>query len=263
MVWDADAFGRSVQEARKSQGLTQEQVGNRVGVSAQAVSKWENGETCPEVALLPAVCAALDVSADALLGTANNQGIDALVRALRERLAALPRERRGQQLRATIGQLLRLQIPDEHFDESLGGDFLTTGRMSDGRFHAATLLTQNGSVVHVHGAADLPGSDVPDTEIRTALELLAEPDVVGLLRRLVLSDREGTAVRAEARVDDRLRDLCDRLVEADFVVLSRHGFDLTGRGLLVSATLLLLAAVPGLGTGVRRLREAHGYGGSW
>ena len=86
---------------------------------------------------------------------------------------------------------------------------------------------------------------------------------MGLLRRLVLSDREGTAVRAEARGDDRLRDLCDRLVEADFVVLSRHGFDLTGRGLLVSATLLLLAAVPGLGTSVRRLREAHGYGGSW
>lgn len=263
MVWDAGAFGRAVQEARKSQGLTQEQVGNRVGVSAQAVSKWENGETCPEVALLPAVCAALEISADALLGTANNQGIDALLRTLRERLSALPRERRGQQLSATIGQLLSLQIPDEHFVQSLGGDFLTTGRMSDGRFHTATLLTQNGSVIHVQGAADLPGSDVPDTEISTALDLLAEPDVVALLRRLVLSDREGTAVRAEARGDDHMRDLCDRLVEADFLVLSRQGYDLTGRGLLVGATLLLLAAVPGLGTSIRRLREAHGYGGSW
>jgi transcriptional regulator with XRE-family HTH domain len=234
-----------------------------VGGSGQAVSKWENGESCPEVALLPALCAALEVSADALLGTTKNQGIGTLVRALRERLSALPPERRGQQISATIGHVLSLQVPDEQFVRALGGDLLTTGRMSDGRFHAATLVTQNGSVVHVHGAADLPGSDVPDTEISTALDLLAQPGVVALLRRLTLSDREGTAIRAEARGDNRLRDLCDRLVEADFLVLSRQGYELTGRGLLVSATLLLLAAVPGLGTGIRRLREAHAYGGSW
>ena len=36
-------LGRRINAARKAQGLTQEQLGNALGVSAQAVSKWELG----------------------------------------------------------------------------------------------------------------------------------------------------------------------------------------------------------------------------
>ena len=42
---DPVALGRRIQERRKHQGLTQEQLGNDLFVSPQAVSKWENGES--------------------------------------------------------------------------------------------------------------------------------------------------------------------------------------------------------------------------
>lgn len=69
---------------RKAAGLTQSKLGEMLNVSAQAVSKWENNECLPDLTLLPALCAALHVSADELLEitpqTASNRG-KALVRA--------------------------------------------------------------------------------------------------------------------------------------------------------------------------------------
>ncbi len=46
-------IGGRIAALRKERGLTQEQLGRQVGVSAQAVSKWENGGA-PDVELLPA-----------------------------------------------------------------------------------------------------------------------------------------------------------------------------------------------------------------
>lgn len=143
-MWDAQTLGRAIQGARKSQGLTQEQLGDRVGVSAQAVSKWENGESCPEVALLPELCAALEVSADALLGTTQPQGVDALVRGLYHRLNGMAAKERTLRLTTVIGSLLT-HMTNERIEEWAGEDFLTDGREREQKLHAATLLTKNGS----------------------------------------------------------------------------------------------------------------------
>lgn len=52
---------------RKAAGLTQEQLGELLGVTRQAVSKWESGQTSPDVATLAALCEKLRVSADYVL----------------------------------------------------------------------------------------------------------------------------------------------------------------------------------------------------
>ena len=52
---------------RKAAGLTQEQLGEVVGVSRQAVSKWESGAATPDLATMARLCEALGVSADYLL----------------------------------------------------------------------------------------------------------------------------------------------------------------------------------------------------
>lgn len=57
-------------ERRKALGLTQEKLGAMLGVSPQAVSKWENAECLPDISLLPMLCAALRISADDLLEVA-------------------------------------------------------------------------------------------------------------------------------------------------------------------------------------------------
>lgn len=53
--------------SRKRAGLSQEALADMVGVSRQAVSKWETGEALPETAKLSALAAALGVSVDWLL----------------------------------------------------------------------------------------------------------------------------------------------------------------------------------------------------
>lgn len=60
--------------ARKQAGLSQEQLGEKLGVSRQAVSKWESGQSNPDVAYVAGMCRLFDVSSDwLLLGEENAQ----------------------------------------------------------------------------------------------------------------------------------------------------------------------------------------------
>ena len=60
-------ISEKISELRKAKNLTQEQLGEQLGVSGQAVSKWENGSSMPDILLLPELCELLDTSLDALL----------------------------------------------------------------------------------------------------------------------------------------------------------------------------------------------------
>jgi len=66
------AIGAYIALLRRQRGLTQRTLAERLGVSCQAVSKWENGENLPDAALLLPLAEALHTTADALLsaGTA-------------------------------------------------------------------------------------------------------------------------------------------------------------------------------------------------
>ena len=61
-------LGKRIAYHRKRLGMTQEQLAQRVGVSAQAVSKWENNLSCPDITLLPQLARLFDVTTDELLG---------------------------------------------------------------------------------------------------------------------------------------------------------------------------------------------------
>ncbi|MCR1898598.1 helix-turn-helix domain-containing protein [Irregularibacter muris] len=60
-------IGDTILRLRKEKDLTQEQLANMVGVSAGAVSKWENGNSTPDIALLSPLARALNTSLDVLL----------------------------------------------------------------------------------------------------------------------------------------------------------------------------------------------------
>ncbi len=63
-----NTIGENIAKYRKLAGLTQEQLGDKVGISGQAVSKWENGGV-PDTYLLPSIAKTLGVSINALFGT--------------------------------------------------------------------------------------------------------------------------------------------------------------------------------------------------
>ena len=64
---DSKMVGSQIARLRKEKGLTQNDLGDRLGVSFQAVSKWERGETLPDTAILLDLANALETSVDFIL----------------------------------------------------------------------------------------------------------------------------------------------------------------------------------------------------
>jgi len=65
-------FGKQFKELRTARGLTQETVAEKLGVTGQAVSRWERGETLPDVSLLPEISAYFGVTIDALFALSDD-----------------------------------------------------------------------------------------------------------------------------------------------------------------------------------------------
>ena len=60
-------IGNYIKKLRKEKRYTQKQLAEKLNVSFQAVSKWETGETLPDVGILLDLCNSLDTSVDTLL----------------------------------------------------------------------------------------------------------------------------------------------------------------------------------------------------
>lgn len=67
-MFDQQRIGANIMKARKNKGLTQMALADALGVSFQAVSNWERGQTCPDIANLSELSRLLDISIDELLG---------------------------------------------------------------------------------------------------------------------------------------------------------------------------------------------------
>lgn len=60
-------LGTRISELRKQKGYTQEEFSDMLGVSAQAVSKWENDISCPDIMLIPQIASIFEITTDELL----------------------------------------------------------------------------------------------------------------------------------------------------------------------------------------------------
>lgn len=60
-------IGEVIRKYRKEKNMTQEEMANRLGVTAPAVNKWENGNSLPDIALLAPIARLLHISLDMLL----------------------------------------------------------------------------------------------------------------------------------------------------------------------------------------------------
>jgi len=67
-MYDIKNFGERLQTLRKAKSMTQEDLAHRVGVTGQAVSKWETNQSYPDITLLPAVAEILETTISHLFG---------------------------------------------------------------------------------------------------------------------------------------------------------------------------------------------------
>ena len=68
-----ETIGSRIAGARKAKGMTQEELANILSVSSQAVSKWENDASCPDISLLPRLAKELGLTTDELLTGKSNE----------------------------------------------------------------------------------------------------------------------------------------------------------------------------------------------
>ena len=68
-----DHIGQKIKELRKKADMTQDRLADYLGVSAQAVSKWEVGSASPDLSLIVPLCRVFGVTADELLGIAEEK----------------------------------------------------------------------------------------------------------------------------------------------------------------------------------------------
>ncbi len=63
-----ETLGKRIAAYRKGLGLTQDKLAELLGVTAQAVSKWENDQSCPDISMLPKLAEVFGVTTDEMLG---------------------------------------------------------------------------------------------------------------------------------------------------------------------------------------------------
>ena len=88
-------IGKFISERRKSVGLTQAQLAERLNITDRAISKWENGRTMPDSSLMLELCEILGISVNDLLygeivspQSYNNELENALLEAVKEKQSA-------------------------------------------------------------------------------------------------------------------------------------------------------------------------------
>lgn len=74
-----ETLGKRIVSHRRQLGLTQDGLAEKLGVTAQAVSKWENDQSSPDISMLPKLSEIFGITIDELLGVEKKQLIDAPV----------------------------------------------------------------------------------------------------------------------------------------------------------------------------------------
>ena len=97
-------FGYNVKILRKQHGLTQQQLGDILKVSAQAVSKWETGGGYPDVALIPQIADMFGVTTDELLRCKERQSTEKIADRLDEEQAT---DEKIDMIMHTLGDVVR------------------------------------------------------------------------------------------------------------------------------------------------------------
>ena len=87
------SLGENIRERRKAMGMTQEALGDALGMAPQTVSKWERDESMPDAALLPGLAEALGCSLDRLFDRKTDVYLDAAA-AVKDWLLTLDRKDR-------------------------------------------------------------------------------------------------------------------------------------------------------------------------
>ena len=131
-------IGQQIAKYREEKRLTQEQLGEAVGVTSRTVSKWETGLSLPDVGLIPSIASALEISLDELFDIKPKEKKKDLAETIREAVAdalgqALPdllEENLDELMPSYLNNYLNKQNGDEYFLTVISKDKKTVCRFT-------------------------------------------------------------------------------------------------------------------------------------
>ena len=128
-----ETLGQRIGLLRRQKGLKQDEIAEILNVTPQAVSKWENDQTCPDIGLLPQLANLLGITVDELLTGKSNMPVTRLV-PVEER-----KDIKNMMLRMVVdsadGDKVRMNLPiaiveaalDMGLNSGTGGSFMVGG----------------------------------------------------------------------------------------------------------------------------------------
>lgn len=107
-------IAENLKRMRRERGMTQEELADFVGVSYQAVSKWERGEGYPDITLLPVIAGFFDVTLDELVGMGDIRNQEKWEEFNRKAGELASQGKTGEAI-ATMREALKVFPSDYHF----------------------------------------------------------------------------------------------------------------------------------------------------
>ncbi|HWO53613.1 helix-turn-helix domain-containing protein [Paenibacillus sp. JTLBN-2024] len=227
MVQDANRFGERISQLRHSKSMTQEKLGLLLNVSAQAVSKWEKGDSLPDISLLTELANVFDCTTDYLLGRGSH--LQAMLPQIRMELRKTTQEEQinflGEVIAATSHHA---QTPASHpslTQIQLGPTGL--GLWAKDRLVCiATSLFLNEATDAMHESVEFPMNVLPADMITVLYELLVnnenlQPDFTPV---------EESILRSRLPSDMNFDKVIVDCIELGFVDRVRGGYRLNVKG---------------------------------
>jgi len=182
------SLSQNIRKFRQEKEMTQEQLANLLGVSAQAVSKWETSETYPDGALLVPLANVLGVSLDVLFGN-RTYSMEDISERIQRLIKNTPREKRFHLVRDLCWQMekglfffseqkdfVEKYSPDEICNQKQSSYILNDygfTHISNGRTPFFTVFPEYGE-----GFSDVIGDG---ENIRKFFEALSSPEAMRVL----------------------------------------------------------------------------------
>ncbi len=226
----------NIKKFRTDAGFTQEELAAKLSVSAQAVSKWERGESLPDTAILPEISDALGVSLDRLFGH-KSAGVDDLLPAIYSYLNSVPESERLSQAfklacyceNSAIGCWSPDRLDISKFDLVSPPDYCSLCNESEYGFNYGSLRAELPfTMLCLEPEKGFASVLKPDEKYRAFFELLCDRKVLDTLFALYKKESHFSFDAEYARVEFHLDDPVPTLEKLEKLVLRSESYIING-----------------------------------
>lgn len=171
-MFDMKEIGCKIAKLRKEKNMTQMELADALGISFQAISNWERGESMPDIAKLVSLSQIFDVSIDEILGN------DRIAKTVSELASGTEKEPLDTEVIKEIAPIVKPDQLSKLVNDSMKLMMENVSHMDfkPGTSQTITEITPNGSVLKVHAFPSEDATVQPQTEKQTiSMEYTGSP----------------------------------------------------------------------------------------